>query len=45
MKPITDILREYRNGRLAEHVRQAVFKQIVGMVGERTGCPVVYGKL
>jgi uncharacterized protein YfdQ (DUF2303 family) len=29
----------------AEHVRQAVFKQIVGMVVDRTGCPVVYGRL
>ena len=27
-----------------EHVRQAVFKQIVLAVGERTGCPVVFGK-
>lgn len=29
----------------AEHVRQAVFKQIVMAAGERTGCPVVFGKL
>lgn len=29
----------------AEHVRQAVFKQIVLAVGERTACPVVFGKL
>lgn len=28
----------------AEHVRQAVFKQIVLSVGERTSCPVVFGK-
>lgn len=28
----------------AEHVRQAVFKQIVLSVGERTMCPVVFGK-
>ena len=27
-----------------EHVRQAVFKQIVLAVGDRTGCPVVFGK-
>lgn len=26
-----------------EHIRQAVFKQIVVDVGERTGCPVVFG--
>lgn len=29
----------------AEHVRQAVFKQIVLAVGLRTECPVVFGKL
>jgi uncharacterized protein YfdQ (DUF2303 family) len=29
----------------AEHVRQAVFKQIVAGVVERTGCPAVFGKL
>lgn len=29
----------------AEHVRQAVFKQIMSDVGERTGCPVVFGKV
>lgn len=29
----------------AEHVRQAVFKQIVLAVGDRTGCPVVFGKI
>ncbi len=29
----------------AEHVRQAVFKQIVLAVGERTTCPVVFGKI
>lgn len=29
----------------AEHVRQAVFKQIVLDVGARTKCPVVFGKL
>lgn len=28
----------------AEYVRQAVFKQIVVSVGERTKCPVVFGK-
>lgn len=28
----------------AEHVRQAVFKGIVGLVGEHTSCPVVFGK-
>lgn len=28
----------------AEHVRQAVFRQIMVTVGERTGCPVVFGK-
>jgi uncharacterized protein YfdQ (DUF2303 family) len=28
----------------AEHVRQAVFKQIVLAAGDQTGCPVVYGK-
>jgi len=28
----------------AEHVRQAVFKQIVLTVGERTSCPVMFGK-
>lgn len=28
----------------AEHVRQAVFKQIVLAVGDRTHCPVVFGK-
>lgn len=28
----------------AEHIRQAVFKQIVMTVGERTGAPVVFGK-
>lgn len=28
----------------AEHVRQAVFKQIVLAVGEATACPVVFGK-
>jgi uncharacterized protein YfdQ (DUF2303 family) len=27
-----------------EHVRQSVFKQIVLAVGERTACPVVFGK-
>jgi uncharacterized protein YfdQ (DUF2303 family) len=27
-----------------EHVRQAVFKQIVQMVADRTGCPAVFGK-
>jgi len=27
-----------------EHVRQAVFKQIVLSVADRTGCPVVFGK-
>lgn len=29
----------------AEHVRQAVFKQIVLSVSDRTGCPAVFGKL
>lgn len=29
----------------AEHVRQAVFKQIVLLIGEQTKCPVVFGKL
>jgi uncharacterized protein YfdQ (DUF2303 family) len=29
----------------AEHVRQAVFKQIVMAVGQRTDCPVVFGKV
>jgi len=29
----------------AEHVRQAVFKQIVAGVAERTGCVAVFGKL
>jgi uncharacterized protein YfdQ (DUF2303 family) len=29
----------------AEHVRQAVFKQIVIDIAERTGCPAVYGRL
>lgn len=29
----------------AEHVRQAVFKEIVAKVGKATGCPVVFGKL
>jgi len=28
----------------AEHVRQAVFKQIVLSVAEQTGCPAVFGK-
>jgi uncharacterized protein YfdQ (DUF2303 family) len=28
-----------------EHVRQAVFKAIVLAVGERTSCPVVFGKI
>lgn len=28
-----------------EHVRQAVFKQIVGAAAERTGCPAVFGKI
>lgn len=28
----------------AEHVRQAVFKQIVLDVGHRTSCPIVFGK-
>jgi len=28
-----------------EHVRQAVFKQIVTAVAEATGCPAVFGKL
>lgn len=28
----------------AEHVRQAVFKQIVLAVGDKTSCPVVFGK-
>lgn len=28
----------------AEHVRQAVFKQIVLAVGDKTTCPVVFGK-
>jgi uncharacterized protein YfdQ (DUF2303 family) len=28
----------------AEHVRQAVFKQIVLKIGDATGCPVVFGK-
>lgn len=29
----------------AEHVRQAVFKQIVAGVSERTGCAAVFGKI
>lgn len=29
----------------AEHVRQAVFKQIVLAAAERTGCPAVFGKI
>lgn len=29
----------------SEHVRQAVFKQIVLAVGDRTKCPVVFGKI
>lgn len=29
----------------AEHVRQAVFKQIVLGVSERTGCPAVFGRI
>lgn len=29
----------------AEHVRQAVFKQIMLTVSDRTGCPVVFGKV
>lgn len=29
----------------AEHVRQAVFKQIVADVSERTGCSAVFGKI
>lgn len=29
----------------AEHVRQAVFKQIVLGVSDRTGCPAVFGRL
>jgi hypothetical protein len=29
----------------AEHVRQAVFKQIVTQVAERTGCLAVFGKI
>lgn len=28
-----------------EHVRQAVFKQIVTEISERTSCPVVFGKI
>lgn len=28
----------------AEHVRQAVFKEIVGDLASRTGCPAVYGR-
>lgn len=28
----------------AEHVRQAMFKLIVGSVGDQTGCPVVFGR-
>lgn len=28
----------------AEHVRQAMFKQIVLLVGDKTECPVVFGK-
>ena len=29
----------------AEHVRQAVFQEIVRALAERTGCPAVFGKL
>ena len=29
----------------AEHVRQAVFKKIVGEIAEQTDCPTVFGKL
>lgn len=29
----------------AEHVRQAIFKQIVLTVGDNTSCPVVFGKI
>lgn len=29
----------------SKHGGQAVFKQIVMAAGERTGCPVVFGKL
>lgn len=29
----------------AEHVRQAVFQEIVRTIAERTGCPAVFGKL
>jgi uncharacterized protein YfdQ (DUF2303 family) len=29
----------------AEHVRQAVFKQIVGVVSAATGCPAVFGSI
>lgn len=29
----------------AEHVRQAIFQEIVRTIAERTGCPAVFGKL
>jgi hypothetical protein len=29
----------------AEHVRQAVFRQIVDRVAVRTGCPAMFGRI